>query len=66
MQEHLKDVYAVDVPPEMTSRVTDEAKELAAGRRGRALEPFYPALFMGAPRANIRARNRRVWRRRYG
>ncbi|MDR0556709.1 MAG: transposase [Treponema sp.] len=33
IQEHLKDVYAVDVPLELTSRVTDEAKELAAGPR---------------------------------
>jgi transposase-like protein len=45
-RERLKDVYAVDVPPELTSRVTEEEKELAAVRRGRALEPFYPALFL--------------------
>jgi transposase-like protein len=29
-------------------------KEPAAERRGRALEPFYPAVFLDAPRVNIR------------
>jgi transposase-like protein len=49
IQDHLKDIYAVDVPPEMISRVTDGVKELAAEWRGRALEPFYPVLFLDAP-----------------
>jgi transposase-like protein len=54
IQNHLKDIYAVDVSPELVSRVTDEVKELAAEWRGRALEPFYPVLFPDAPRVNIR------------
>jgi transposase-like protein len=29
IQDHLKDIYAVDVSPELISRATDEAKELA-------------------------------------
>jgi putative transposase len=29
IQDHLKDIYAVDVSPELISRVTDEIKELA-------------------------------------
>ncbi|GMO48798.1 MAG: hypothetical protein Pg6C_11460 [Treponemataceae bacterium] len=54
IQEHLKDIYAVEVPPELISRVTDEVKEPAAEWRGRPLEPVYPALFLDALRANIR------------
>ena len=54
IQEHLKDIYAVDVSPELISRVTDGVKELAAEWRGRALEAFYPVLFLDALRVNIR------------
>jgi transposase-like protein len=54
IQERLKEIYAVDVSPELISRVTDEVKELAAEWRGRALEPFYPVLFLDALRVNIR------------
>jgi hypothetical protein len=34
IQDHLKDIYAVDVSPELISRVTDEAKELVSEWRG--------------------------------
>ena len=54
IQEHLKDIYAVDVSPELISRVTDEVKELAAEWRGRPLEPLYPVVFLDALRVNIR------------
>jgi transposase-like protein len=30
IQDHLKDIYAVEVPPELISRVTDEVKELVS------------------------------------
>jgi transposase-like protein len=53
IQDHLKDIYVVDVSPELISRVTDEVKELAAEWRGRALEAFYPVLFLDALRVNI-------------
>jgi transposase-like protein len=54
IQGNLKEMYAVDVSPELISRVTDEVKELAAEWRGRALEPFYPVLFLDALRVTIR------------
>jgi transposase-like protein len=54
IQDHLKEIYAVDVSPEHISRVTDEVKELAAEWQGRALEPFYPVLFLDTLRVNIR------------
>ena len=54
IQDHLKDIYAVDVSPELISRVTDGVKEPAAEWRGRAPEAFYPVLFLDALRVNIR------------
>ena len=54
IQDHLKEIYAVEVSPELISRVTDEVKELAAEWRNRPLDPFYPILFLDALRVNIR------------
>ena len=54
IQDHLKDIYAVEVSPELISRVTDEVKDLVTEWRGRTLEPFYPVLFLDALRVNIR------------
>jgi transposase-like protein len=54
IQDHLKDIYAVEVSPELISRVADEVKEPAAEWRGRAIEPFYPVVFLDALRVNIR------------
>jgi transposase-like protein len=54
IQDHLKEIYAVEVSPELISRVTDEVKDLAAEWRSRPFEPFYPVLFLDALRVNIR------------
>ena len=54
IQENLKDIYNVDVSPELISRVTDEVKELVNEWRNRPLDPFYPVIFFDALRVNIR------------
>jgi transposase-like protein len=54
IQENLKDIYNVDVSPELISRVTDEVKGLVEEWRRRPLEPFYPVVFLDALRVNIR------------
>jgi transposase-like protein len=54
IQEHLKDSYAVEVSPELISRVTGEVKEPAAEWRSRPLEPLYPVVFPDALRVHIR------------
>jgi transposase-like protein len=54
IQENLKDIYNVDVSPELISRVTDEVKGLVEEWRNRPLETFYPVLFFDALRVNIR------------
>jgi len=54
IQENLKDIYNVDVSPELISRVTDEVKGPVEEWRARPLEPFYPVIFFDALRVNIR------------
>jgi transposase-like protein len=54
IQENLKEIYNVDVSPELISRVTDEVKELVEEWRNRPLEPVYPVIFLDALRVNIR------------
>ena len=54
IQENIKDIYNVDISPELVSRVTDEVKELVEEWRKRPLEPFYPVVFLDALRVNIR------------
>jgi len=54
IQENLKEIYNVDVSPELVSRVTDEVKGLVEEWRNRPLEPFYPVVFFDALRVNIR------------
>ena len=54
IQETIKDIYNVEVSPELVSRVTDEVKGLVEEWRNRPLEPFYPVVFLDALRVNIR------------
>jgi len=54
IQENLKEIYNVDVSPELISRVTDEVKGLVEEWRSRPLEPMYPVVFFDALRVNIR------------
>jgi transposase-like protein len=54
IQENLKDIYNVEVSPQLISRVTDEVKGLVEEWRNRPLEPMYPVVFLDALRVNIR------------
>jgi transposase-like protein len=54
IQGHLKEIYAVDVSPELVSRVTDDVKVFLDEWRGRPLEQLYPIVFFDALRVNIR------------
>jgi hypothetical protein len=53
-RQNPKDIYTIDVSPELISRVSEEVKKLAGEWRGRPLEPFYPVVFLDALRVNIR------------
>jgi transposase-like protein len=54
IQATIKDIYNVDISPELVSRVTDEVKGMVDEWRNRPLEPFYPVIFFDALRVNIR------------
>jgi transposase-like protein len=54
IQENIKEIYNVDISPELVSRVTDEVKGLVEEWRNRPLDSFYPVVFFDALRVNIR------------
>ena len=48
IQGHLKDIYGVDVSPELISTVTDEVIKDVAEWRSRPLDPIYPIVYFDA------------------
>lgn len=61
---HLRDLYGVDVSPDLISTVTDAVLEEVAVWQGRPLDPAYPLVFFDAIRVKIRdegiVRNRAI------
>jgi transposase-like protein len=53
IQEIIKEIYNIEISPELVSRVTDEMTGLVNEWRNRPLEPFYPVMFFDALRVNI-------------
>ncbi|MCX7656091.1 MAG: IS256 family transposase, partial [Treponemataceae bacterium] len=51
---HLKEIYGVEVSPELISRATDSVKELLDSWRNRNLDPLYPIVFLDALMLNVR------------
>jgi putative transposase len=54
IQAFLKDMYAVDVSPDLISAVTDAVVAEVAAWQTRPLEPLYPVVFFDALRVKIR------------
>ncbi len=54
IQAHLKQVYGVEVSPELITRVTDSVMEDVKERQSRPLEKTYPILYRDALRVNSR------------
>src|ERR687895_2126771 len=54
IQGHLRDLYGVEVSPDLISAVTDAVLEEIAAWQCRPLEPVYPLVFFDALRAKIR------------
>jgi len=48
IQGYLKDIYGVDVSPELISTVTDEVTKDVAEWRARTLDPIYPIVYFDA------------------
>jgi transposase-like protein len=58
--EHLKEIYHVEVSPELISRVTDSVKELIEEWRKRTLDAFYPIVFLDALVINVKENSKVV------
>ena len=62
---HLRDLYGVDVSPDLISAATDAVLDEVAAWQGRLLEPVYPLVFFDALRVKIRdeglVRNKAVY-----
>jgi putative transposase len=62
---HLRDLYGVEVSPDLISAVTDAVLDEVAAWQGRPLEPVYPLVFFDALRIKIRdeglVRNKAVY-----
>ena len=54
IQAHLKEIYGIDVSPELISRVTDAVHEDVREWRTRPLESTYPIVYLDALRVNSR------------
>jgi hypothetical protein len=51
---HLRDLYGIDVSPDLISAVTDAVLDEIATWQARPLEPVYPLVFFDALRVKIR------------
>src|SRR5918995_5905062 len=51
---HLRDLYGIDVSPDLISAVTDAVLEEVAAWQARPLEPAYPLVFFDALRVKVR------------
>src|SRR3954454_5843978 len=51
---HLRDLYGVDVSPDLISAVTDAVLDEIAAWQARPLEPVYPLVFLDALRVKVR------------
>ena len=54
IQEHLRELYGIDVSPDLVSTVTDAVLDEVATWQSRPLEPVYPLVFFDAIRVKIR------------
>jgi len=65
IQGHLRELYGVEVSPDLISRVTDAVLEEVRAWQTRPLDPLYPVVFFDALRVKIRdeglVRNKAVY-----
>jgi putative transposase len=54
IQGHLRELYAVDVSPDLISRVTDAVLDEVREWQNRPLDAIYPVIFFDALRVKIR------------
>lgn len=60
IEEHMKDIYGIDVSPTMVSKITDKIIPLIQEWQSRPLERVYPIVFLDAIHFKVRKENRVV------
>ncbi|KJS16130.1 MAG: transposase [Peptococcaceae bacterium BRH_c4b] len=60
IEDHMKDIYGIDVSATMVSKVTDKILPMIAGWQSRPLDRVYPVVFLDAIHFKVRKDNRIV------
>ena len=60
IEEHMKDLYGIEVSPTMVSKITDKILPMIAEWQSRALELIYPIVFLDAIHFKVRKENKIV------
>ncbi|SKC84088.1 Transposase and inactivated derivatives, partial [Maledivibacter halophilus] len=60
IEDHMKDIYGIDVSPTMVSKITDKIIPKIQEWQSRPLERVYPIVFLDAIHFKVRKENRVV------
>lgn len=60
IEDHMRDIYGIDVSPAMVSKITDKILPMIAEWQSRPLERIYPIIFLDAIHFKVRKENRIV------
>lgn len=58
IEEHMKEIYGIEVSPAMVSKITDKVLPMIAEWQSRPLERVYPIIFLDAIYFKVRKENR--------
>ena len=60
IEDHMRDIYGIDVSPSMVSKITDKILPMVAEWQSRPLDRIYPVVFLDAIHFKVRKENRIV------
>lgn len=60
IEDHMKDIYGIDVSPTMISKITDKILPMISEWQSRPLDRVYPIVFLDAIHFKVRVDNRIV------
>jgi transposase-like protein len=60
IEDHMRDIYGIDVSPTMVSKITDKILPMIAEWQSRPLDRVYPIIFLDAIHFKVRKENRIV------
>lgn len=60
IEDHMRDIYGIDVSPTMVSKITDKILPMVAEWQSRPLDRVYPVVFLDAIHFKVRKENRIV------